>query len=131
MAAKVSKADQIRALGKAGHSTRAIAELVYGLSPDASYAERSKKMAYIRVVLRQRVDGWSQNDINHAVKKFGSMKSYYDDRNAKTKDYRDAYYRKRREDPLYRFAQARAKRILRLRKRLEAAANITLTVNKM
>ena len=50
----MTKKAQILALDKAGHTTRQIAEIVYGISPSAPYIEADRKMAYVRVALPQR-----------------------------------------------------------------------------
>ena len=52
-----SKAAQIRALHKQGHTTRVIAEIVLGLPSDASYKDADRIMAYVRAAARQRGTG--------------------------------------------------------------------------
>ena len=50
----MTKAARIMALHRAGKTTREIAASVYGLREDAPSAEIDDKMAYVRVVVRQR-----------------------------------------------------------------------------
>ena len=53
----MTKAQQILALSAEGHTTRVIAGIVYGLDDDAPGADWDRRMAYVRVVLRQRREG--------------------------------------------------------------------------
>ena len=53
----MTKAQQILALNAEGHTTRVIAGIVYGLNDDAPIADWDRRMAYVRVVLRQRREG--------------------------------------------------------------------------
>ena len=86
MAAKISKAQRIRALYAQGKTCNEIAEIV-GCRPE-----------YARVCAQQRVGGADSNaDTAYAIRSWGSIKAYNDAKNAKTRDYRSAYYRKRRE----------------------------------
>lgn len=50
----MTKSAQIMALHKRGKTTREIAMAVYGLAPDPTRQVIDRKMAYVRVVLRQR-----------------------------------------------------------------------------
>ena len=83
---KISKAQRIRALYAQGKTCREIADIV-GCRPE-----------YARVCAQQRVGGADSNaDTAYAIRSWGSIKAYNDAKNAKTRDYRSAYYRKRRE----------------------------------
>lgn len=55
----MTKAARIMELHAQGKSTRQIAVEVYGVPEDAAYAEWDKRMAYIRIVVRQRKGGKS------------------------------------------------------------------------
>ena len=50
----MTKAKRILKLHSAGKTTREIAVAVSGLKPDAPHKVADRKMAYVRVVLRQR-----------------------------------------------------------------------------
>jgi hypothetical protein len=49
-----TKASQIMALHKQGHTTRVIAEIVYGLTDEIPYKTWDQRMAYVRIVVKQR-----------------------------------------------------------------------------
>lgn len=89
----VSKAARIRHLLDQGFTNSDIAETI-GCLPE-----------YVRAV-RQRMageGGMSVADRNYQIKRYGSIKAFFTQRNEETRDYRLAYYRKRwREDPDYR-----------------------------
>ena len=58
----MTKKDRIIALAHEGKTVRQIAEVVYRLPKGAKQKEADRKMAYVRVVLRQRKDGPSKHD---------------------------------------------------------------------
>lgn len=62
----MSKAAQIRALAQSGKSIGEIAQAVLGMPRDATGDERDCKLAYVRVVLRQRLHkGKSPADLKY------------------------------------------------------------------
>lgn len=91
---KVHLSDRIRDLAKRGWTSRQIADEVGCLS------------AYVRVVLRQRVNGVaSKYDIAYLIKKYGSLKAAAAAKYRANKPYHQAYSSKRwREDATYRAA---------------------------
>jgi hypothetical protein len=91
----VTKAERIREMGKLGWSTREIADVI-GCRPE-----------YVRVALRQRLDGKrSKHDIAYAIKKYGSLQAYAAERYQAAKERQAAYYRHRwSEDPEFRADQ--------------------------
>ena len=124
MSEQPSKATQILDLYEQGHTTRVIAWMVYGLTDEAPAKEWDSRMAYIRVVVRQRKGrGMSPIEVRYLTKKYGSMDAFYKVRNDRTSDWRNAYYRKRyQEDPVYRAAHLEQKRARRARARATAEA---------
>lgn len=67
-----TKKQQIMALHARGKSTREIAAAVYGLSTSTPWREADRRMAYVRVVIRQRKGGNSSaHDVAWLMKTFG------------------------------------------------------------
>jgi hypothetical protein len=123
MSEQPSKATQILDLYEQGHTTRVIAWMVYGLTDEAPAKEWDSRMAYIRVVVRQRKGrGMSPIDARYVTKKYGSLNAFYKVQNDRTQDWRNAYYRKRREDPAYRAAKREQERARRARTKATAEA---------
>ncbi len=88
----MTKAATIMALHAEGKTTKQIAEAVYGAQ--LSYAAWDRRMAYVRVVLRQRQGGGqSQHDIAYRR----SSERYQ-------KYHRDYAYRRYHSDPEFRDA---------------------------
>ena len=111
---RVSKADQIRALAAQGHTPRVIAELVWGLASDAAYKDVDRKMAYVRVTLRQRKGGTSKNDKTYKKKKFGAATI--------REAWRIEHAIRYANNPAYRAKQAARLRASRQRKKAEREA---------
>ncbi len=89
----MTKAQQIMNLHKQGHSTREIAEAVYGQQPD--YASWDRKMAYVRIVIRQRKGTrYSANDGRYLMRKFGGKTPREAHKLRQRERYRDPAYRK-------------------------------------
>ena len=63
----MTKAQQILELYEQGHTTRVIAGIVYGIDDDASQTEWDRRLAYVRVVARQRV-GRGRSEIDRRYK---------------------------------------------------------------
>lgn len=100
----MTKKDQIMALHREGRTTRQIACEVYGLPLDAPKKVADRKMAYIRVVIRQR-KGTSQSaaDVTYLVRKYGSVANGHRVRNAGQRDYRSARHKRLyHTDPAWR-----------------------------
>ena len=104
-----SKKDLILALHAQGKTTREIAKAVYGVPDSAPQKVADRKMAYIRVVLRQRKGGGASDiDRRSLMRRFGA-KTYQEAiriRNAGNRDYRAAWQkRKYHSNPAYRAAK--------------------------
>ena len=102
----VSKADQIRQLDRLGHSPRIIAEMVLGLPEDASYRQADRKLAYIRAVLRQRIDG----RMSDAQRRYEARPGYKSRRNKLQRERyaSDPEYAERRREHVRRHRQREA-----------------------
>jgi hypothetical protein len=88
----MTKAEQIRALWKelpdTSERTRIIADRV------------GCRTEYVRVVARQRVgSGMSAIEKRYVLGRFGSLQAYYRHLNERSKEYRSARKKRRREDP--------------------------------
>jgi hypothetical protein len=87
----MTKAEQIRALWKelpdTSERTRIIADRV------------GCRTEYVRVVARQRVgSGLSAIEKRYVFGRFGSLQAYYRHLNERSKEYRSAYWKKRRRE---------------------------------
>ena len=104
----MSKAKQILELYELGHTTRVIAEIVYGLSDETTPAsEWAKRMSYVRVVARQRMGGQSEFDLRYR-------------RTATYLHYQREYQKRRyRSEPAFRAANMERTRQWRQRQKAE------------
>lgn len=94
----MTKAEQIMRLHRQGKTTRGIATAVYGLPDDAPNSITDKRMAYVRVVLRQRQGHSSLSD-----KRYLSTKG---NRRRRVRYRDDPIYRERRNELTKAWRQA-------------------------
>jgi hypothetical protein len=92
----MTKKVQILRLAKLGKTTREIATKVMGLAPDASRDEADAKMAYVRVVIRQRKGGtYSAADKAWLMRTYGGATVQEAQRNKSRIRYADPTSRER------------------------------------
>ncbi len=103
----MTKKDRILALHQEGKTTRQIAEAVYRLPKCAKQKEADRKMAYVRVVLRQRKgSGESEIDRRYVMRRWGAATPKEAYRLRESQPSRRAWVkRKYQTDPIWRAKQ--------------------------